>query len=984
MSLCECYKSVFTASTTAPPLKQKGKIPVQEAKTPESPKLKSKVTRLPKEKEPEPEVIKLKKVPVKPPEPEKEVITHRVEVTRHQDVELTVHGLHDREDRDIITLGRTEQVFTAEEETAQLSQFEEAERVSVVQKTEKEGWTRTPKPPKEEEPEEPKVDKKKITKLPKADEQKDSAKLKPFEKLMKPEEEPQKIQLKKVPTKPKEPEKEVKTQRVEMTRLQDVELTVHGLHDRDDRDIITLGRTERVFTAEEETAQLGYFEEVEKVSVVEKTETEGWTRTPKPPKEEEPEVPKVEKKKITKLPKADEQKDSAKLKPFEKSGKPEEEPQKIQLKKVPTKPKEPEKEVITHKIEVTRHQDVELTIHGLHDRDDREIITVGRTERVFTAEEETAQLGYFEEVEKVSVVEKTEKQVWTRTPKPQKEEEPEVPKVQKKKITKLPKADEQKDSAKLKPFEKSRKPEEEPQKIQLKKVPTKPKEPEKEVITQRVEVTRHYDAEMTVQKLHEREDREILTLGRTERVFTAAEEASELGQREEPEKLEAEDEKSKWIRTPKAPKGEEPEPDLTKKKIKKLPKKEEEQEEVTLKPFVKPEKPETAEPAKAKKEGEAKTDTERTPFKGVETPQRDLPATAVKHRQDEDAPLTSPEVSPDVTKDQKEIPQVVQIPKDEESTAADKLRGKPKIISTPDKEKEPVMLKPFTKVTKPEEKPDKAPEEDKTKHADTKVPSRTPREGTPKELKEEQLRKVEKTSTPKKEDEKPQKKEEPAVPPKKPSPPGKKEAEKEIPQKQSDILKKGVELKKTPSPRVGKDTVEEEKTLKPLEQLKKVELKKTPSPKVDKPKPKELEPVEKKPSAEKVKRSPKTVSPKDSVEAVTLRKVPKKPSPEEAPEPEEPSKGRIPLVKEVSPGAVQMKKVPTQPEEEVFQEEAEVMEGEEEEEAWGWELVPPDDWEGEVVDGAVETPGMPGAKRGETKADKLQTLEPLIHIFILK
>ncbi|GAA6231232.1 titin-like isoform X1 [Lates japonicus] len=58
-----------------------------------------------------------------------------------------------------------------------------------------------------------------------------------------------------------------------------------------------------------------------------------------------------------------------------------------------------------------------------------------------------------------------------------------------------------------------------------------------------------------------------------------------------------------------------------------------------------------------------------------------------------------------------------------------------------------------------------------------------------------------------------------------------------------------------------------------------------------------------------------------------------------------------------------MQKVPTQPEEEVFEEEAEEMEGEEEEEAWGWELVPPEDWEGEVVDGALETPGMPGAKR---------------------
>lgn len=651
------------------------------------------------------------------------------------------------------------------------------------------------------------------------------------------------------------------------------------------------------------------------------------------------------------------------------------EPEVVKLKKVPVKPPEPEKQVVTHKAEVTRHHDPELTVHGLHDREDRDIITLGRTERVFTAEEETVQFGYFEEAEMVEVVQKTEKEGWTRTPKPQKEEEPDVANVDKKKITKLPKADEQKGSVKLKPFEKSGKPEEEPQKIKLKKVPTKPKEPEKEVITHKVEVTRHYDTELTVQKLRVREDQEVITLGRSERVFTAAEEASELGYMEEPEKLEAEDQKSRWTRSPKVQKEEEPEPDLTKKKIKKLPKKDEEQEVVTLKPFEKPKKPEAAEPPKAEKEGEAKTDTERTPFNRGETPQRDQPSTAIKHREDEDASVTSPEVTPDVSHDQKEIPQrkkVDQVPKDEEPTATDKLRVKPKRISTTDEEKGQVVLKPFTKADKPDEKPDEASEVEKKKPLDTKVPSRTPRDETPIEPKEQQLRTAEKTVTPKKEEEKAQEKEEPAVQPKKPSPPGKKEAitqkesESEIPQKQTDILKKAIELKKTPSPRVGKDKVEEEKPLKPIEQLKKVELKKTPSPK-----PEEVArvPAEKKPSAEKIKRIPKTISPKDSAEAVTLKKVPKKPSPEEPSKPDKPSKGRVPLLKEVSPGSVQMKKVPTQPEEEVFEAEAEETEGEEEEEAWGWELVPSEDWEGEGVEGALETPGFPGGKRGETKAD---------------
>lgn len=652
------------------------------------------------------------------------------------------------------------------------------------------------------------------------------------------------------------------------------------------------------------------------------------------------------------------------------------EPEVIKLKKVPVKPPEPEKKVVTHKAEVTRHRDPELTVHGLHDREDREII-LGRTERVFTAEEELIHLGHFEEAERVAVVQKTEKEGWTRTLKSHKVEEPEVPSVDKKKITKLPKAEEQKESVKLKPFEKPEKPEEEPQKIKLKKAPTKPKEAKKEVITHKVEVTRHYDTELTVQKLRDREDREVVTLDSTERVFTAHEEASVLGHMEEPEQLEPEDEKSRWIRTPKALKDDEPDLDLTKKKIKKLPKKEEEQEVVTLKPFEKPQKSKEPESPKAKKEVEAKTDMPYTPFKRGETLQRDQPTAAIKHRKKEDTPSTSPEITPEVSQDQKEIPQnkqVEQVSKDEKPTPADKLHGKPKIISTPDKEQ--VVLKPLTKVTKPEEKPEKALEEEKKKPVEAKISSR---DEIPKELKEQQIRQVEKTATPKKEDEE----EEPTLPPRKPSPPGKKEVmphkevAKEILQKQTEVLQKGTELKKTPS-RVGKDKLEEE-PLKAIEQLKRVELKKTPSPKVDKTKPQENQqiPIEKKPSTEKARRIPKTISPKFSGEAVILKKIPKKPSQEEVSEPEKPSKVPVPLVKEISPRAVQMKKVPTQPEEEVFEVEDEEVEGEEEEEAWGWELVPPEDREGEGVDGALETPGMPGGKRGETKANELFQLMPL-------
>ena len=117
---------------------------------------------------------------------------------------------------------------------------------------------------------------------------------------------------------------------------------------------------------------------------------------------------------------------------------------------------------------------------------------------------------------------------------------------------------------------------------------------------------------------------------------------------------------------------------------------------------------------------------------------------------------------------------------------------------------------------------------------------------------------------------------------------------------------------------------------------------------------------------------------RSSFEAVTLKKVPKKPSPQEettAPvEPEKTGKAKIPMMKELSPQAVQLRKISTQLEEEVDEEEPEVEE-EEEDEAWGWELVPSEsygseDWEGEEYEeGAVETPGM--TRRGERMAAEI-------------
>lgn len=567
---------------------------------------------------------------------------------------------------------------------------------------------------------------------------------------------------------------------------------------------------------------------------------------------------------------------------------------------------EPPKQVVTHKAEVTRHYDADLSVHGLHNREDRDIITLGRTEQVFTAEEETVPLGYFAEVERVIAVEETEGDGWTRSPKPKKDEEPEELNVEKKKVNKLPKDDEQRESVKLKAFKKSEKQDEEPQKVRLKKILPKAKEPEKEVITHRVEVTRHYDSEVTVQNLHLRDDLEVKTVVRTEQVFTATQEPSDLGHTEELQKLEAEDKKNAWIRTPKGPKDEESEKDLTKKKIKLLQKKEGELEVVKLKPFEKPQKTEAEEPAKTQKKSE--TETECSSFKRSEALQRDQPTATIKHREDSQ-----------VNKDQQEVHlRTEDGPKDEEPAATHKPEGKAGLVSTSH-----VTLNLPATARKHEDKADRT-SDDKTSR---------PKEKTQKDLEEPQLSKDDVPKPPEK---------------KKPSPSEKKVAEEKIPQKQTDAFTKGFETKWTLSPRVAEDKAEDKQSITPVDT----------SPKDLKSKPKDLE-TEKK------------------LRTVTLKRTPQKPSPEEAPGPEEPTEKQVHLVKQVSPGAVQLKKVPTQPEEEVFEEETEEKEGGEEEEAWGWELVPPEDRGGEGVDGAVETPGPPSSKRGEvTAAQLLELLHP--------
>lgn len=156
--------------------------------------------------------------------------------------------------------------------------------------------------------------------------------------------------------------------------------------------------------------------------------------------------------------------------------------------------------------------------------------------------------------------------------------------------------------------------------------------------------------------------------------------------------------------------------------------------------------------------------------------------------------------------------------------------------------------------------------------------------------------------------------------------------------------------------------MEEEKTsLKTVELFKKeAEMKRTLSPKV------EAIPLQKKSSAT----VPKKVAPKDLLESVTLEKVSISSQQKKASQ-EHPEKEKLPLMKELSPGVLQLQKIPTQKEEEVFEEEfKDEKEEEEEEETWGWELVPAENYEEEkfdttLEDGAIETPGGTSDKIGE-------------------
>ena len=693
-------------------------------------------------------------------------------------------------------------------------------------------------------------------------------------------------------------------------------------------------------------------------------------------------------------------------------------PEIIKLKKIQVKAAESEKEVMTQQSEVSRHYDMELTVHKLHDREDRKLITLDRTQRIFTAEEEITSLGYLEEAEKVQVSQEIYIKATNSTPKDKKDEVPEEASLTKKKIHRLQKENKDQESIKLKPFEKSSNQDDKQQTNKLKKVPSKPQETEKESPRSKLEVTRHPDSEPIAHARHHRDDPEMKAKARE--VFSAQEEGSEQGHSEAAEIAGVEEEKNRWKSTPKASMEEEPEPDLAKKKIKKLPKDEEEEEMVKLKPIQKHVKPEATEPHKATKDSDSSKDIEARPWRTAGTVQMDEPT--VRKPEFETAASTRTTRTPDAQVDQEVVTPKKLFDKSPKAGEQDddKPPTKVKVTAVPDNEKGQVALKNLTKIPKDDKKqttlqlPDEKELAEKPKQTKERVTEHTEQQHRDSPVSSEKEKGVK-----------------PAKSIKHPSPPGTEPpATKEQPlqkaagetgegiqQKLEAVTKKGLEIKKTPSLTAVKEMPKEDGLLKPVEQLNKFELKKTPSPKVDKPKPEEVESltIDRKLSGSKVMRFPKTVSPK------ALTTVPRKPSAEEEKTGEavEPRKGKVPMSKkvspgsvkvpmskevspgsvkvpmskkvspgsvmvpmskevspgavkvpmskEISPGSVQLRKVPTQLEDEVFEEEYEGQpeEGEDNEEVWGWEMVPIEEGEDREEDGIVETPGMPGAKRGE-------------------
>ena len=661
----------------------------------------------------------------------------------------------------------------------------------------------------------------------------------------------------------------------------------------------------------------------------------GVKKTPKKTlKEDISDTSSLVKKKITKLPLKEQEQETVKLKPFDKPAKP-----------------ETHEVVKTIKGEDKEHDNFQRSERTLKDKPARE--PVGQS----PAKQKEIEMRERDRESVVAKDEKVEEKAGIKKSKTPKDEESQVPGLVRKKVSKLPFDEKEQEIVKLKPLPKSA------------------KEVEKPVQDSAVD------------------GREIERIGfpKSERPIkdeTCKEpfsEPSKLPEYDITEKLpvaerEKGDEKA-GVKKTKTPKDEETQaPGLVRKKIAKLPSSEKEQEIVKLKPFEKPAK----ENAEKERKDSIKDFKEREPvtFNKSERPGKsDILTEPVAEKIPSQAPKDSvpekPSVSDKVFEEQKVKEKAVvkkaKTPKDEEPKGPGLAPKKISKLPSSEKEPEMVKLKPIDKPGKPETselQPEKKAAEKEREHSAFQRGDRPPKDEIVKEPETQPMR-VEKHATPDKEPEITGKKDLPREAEQKPSP------KKLSPVKKTEMSPKAEE-KPALQKKVGqlpKDLKgKEEITLKPVELTKSIELRKTPSPQVDKLKPKAVEsvPVERKPSGD-IKRLPKKISPKDSIESVTLKKVPKTTSPpEKPPVPEEAiktGKAKLPAMKVLSAEAVQLRKISTQYEEEVEEIHTEVRE--EGEDSWGWELVPDEDWEGEMEEGAVETPGM-GGKRGESLAAKFQ------------
>lgn len=560
--------------------------------------------------------------------------------------------------------------------------------------------------------------------------------------------------------------------------------------------------------------------------------------------------------------------------------------------------------------------------------------------------------------------------------------------------------------------------EQQPEGIGLRKVPVKAPEPAQQVLTHTAEVMRHHDLDSSAHGLLDREERDIATQRRSELVFGASQEAVWKESFLEVESVLAveEAEREVWTRSPKETQEDEPKvPDVEKKKVHSQLKEKQQKESVKLTPVKKSEKrEEDRENIKLKKVPlkSKKPEEEMVTCRAEVTRQHDSEVVAEKLGLGEDGEVKAAKKSgrllpaaqepsdlshiEDLRKSKEDEGKNTQMraPKTSSFEEPDKdlTRKRKQVLPQKEEEQEVVKLKPL-------QKPQRAETEQATetqKNSETKTGSGPrPFQGSGAPLRdqlsatvqprEDQQRVSQRSepaaahrpvvSTPDKEEElltsrppatdhQQEDEADAASEHRKPGPtqktpkdlkdlrpsketPGQKKAglsEKEAaaekkPENQADAYKKELKPKMAPSLRVAKGKPE----VKPVQQIQKVELKKTPSPKDREQKAKKAE-TEERFSTIRLKKSPQRAAP------------------------EEPGEEQLHLVKQVSPGAVQVKKVPTRLEEEVFEE---VPEEEEEEEVWGWELLPAEDWMGEGLDGAVETPGPPGppgSKRGEVTA----------------